>query len=313
MGKPLSPPQVTVVLPTFNRPWGLRRALRAVLAQTYPHLQVIVMDDCSGDDTPAAMREFVDPRVLYFRQSHNVGVGRNWGDGLRRARTPYVCFLMDDDYPDPTFLETRIRLLERCPDAQVAFSGYRRVRPDGSLLGETRPSCRDEDVYDSSDLLRIFLEEARVFVGAMLYRRDAVMGLWDRAERYDLVVDLALNLNLMLRPGVRGVYTGALDFNVSIHDGQMITAGGVRVYQLTEAVLSDQRRRAVGQVASFLRVNQAAFLMGWAFMAVDRDRRVAFTRLLKSIALAPFTWRLWRRRLYILSLILGIRTKPAPT
>jgi glycosyltransferase involved in cell wall biosynthesis len=302
---------VTVIVPTYNRSWGLRRALRSVLAQTYPLLEVVVMDDGSTDDTEAVARAFADPRVRYVRQPRNVGVGRNWGDGLRRARTPYVCFLMDDDYPDPTFLEARLDLLARHPDALLTFSGYRRVRPDGSFLADTRPSCRDGTVYGGPELLRIFLEGGGVFVGAMLYRREPLLRLWGEIERYDLVVDLALNLKLALLPGARGVYCGACDFNVCIHDGQMVSAGSPRVYRLTEQVLLDQRARSAGDVARFLRRNYVQFLTGWAFAAADRDRRVALGRLLKSIALAPLAGELWRRRLYILALILGLRTKPA--
>ena len=51
------------------------------------------MDDASTDDTEAVVRSFGDPRVRDFRQAHNVGVGRNWGDGLRPADA--VCRLPD--------------------------------------------------------------------------------------------------------------------------------------------------------------------------------------------------------------------------
>src|SRR5437016_7899140 len=92
MGKP----HVTVIIPTFNRSWGLRRAVESVLAQTYRQFQLMIVDDCSSDDTVAVVKSFADPRISYVRQPHNVGLSRNWGDGLRRCRTPYVCFLMDD-------------------------------------------------------------------------------------------------------------------------------------------------------------------------------------------------------------------------
>jgi glycosyltransferase involved in cell wall biosynthesis len=304
--------RVTVVLPTYNRSWGLRRAIASVLGQTYRALEVVVMDDASTDDTEAVARSFADARVRYHRQPANVGIGRNWGDGLRRAATPYVCFLMDDDFQSATFLENRVRLLERYPDALVAFSGYRRVGEDGAFLQDTAPpGCEDGRVYEAADLLDIFLARGGVFVGAMLYRREAIAELWDEIERYDLVVDLALNMKLALRPGARGVYCGAFDFNLCSHGGQTVHAASDRVYVRTEQVLLDQLAQSKGAQARFFRRNYANFLTGWAFAAADRDRRLALTRLLKSIALAPFSGGVLRRRLYILALILGLRKKPA--
>jgi glycosyltransferase involved in cell wall biosynthesis len=307
----MATPQVTVILPTYNRSWGLRRAVASVLAQTYSEFELLIVDDASTDDTEAVARSFADPRVRYVRQPHNVGIGANWGEGLRRAVTPYVCFLMDDDFQSPTFLENRVRLLDRHAEALVTFSGYRRVREDGGLLHEIVPrGCEDGRVYEGPELLDVFLARGGVFVGAMLYRREAIARLWDEVERYDLVVDLALNMKLALLPEARGVYCGALDFNLCVHDGQMFQAASDRVYSRTEQVLLDQLVRSTEAQARFFRTNYVHFLTGWAFALSDRDRWLALSRLLKSIALAPFARGLWRRRLYILALILGLRRKP---
>jgi glycosyltransferase involved in cell wall biosynthesis len=306
-----SPSPVTVVIPTYNRSWGLKRALQSVVGQTYPHVEVIVMDDCSTDNTEALARSFADPRVHYVRQPCNVGIGRNWGDGLRRATTPYVCFLMDDDFYAPTFLENRVRLLERHPRAIVAFSGYRQAREDGTFIGNAFPTgCEDACVCEGPELLDIFLARGGVFVGAMLYRREPITRLWDEVERYDLVVDLALNVKLALLPGACGVFCGALDFNLCVHPGQTVQAASDQVYRRTDEVLRDQLIHATGGQAGVFRTNYVRFLTEWAFAVADRDRGLALSRLLKSVARAPLARGLWRRRLYVLALILGLRAKP---
>jgi glycosyltransferase involved in cell wall biosynthesis len=306
----MTAPQVTVVIPTYNRSWGLRRAVLSVLAQTYPCFELIIMDDCSTDDTAALAKSFADPRVRYLRQAQNVGVARNWGEGLRHARTPYVGFLMDDDYYDPDYLQNRVSLLEEHPRALVAFSGYKRVRADGSFLALSHPACQHGHAYAGPKLLDIFLTEGGVFVGAMLYRREAIAALWDEVERFDLVVDLALNIRLAMLPGSCGVYCGKFDFNMCIHEGQMYQVGNERVYQQTEKVLLDQLARAKGDQARFFRRNYIDFLTGWANAAVGRSRWVAFHRLVQSILWGPLSWDLWWRRIYILSLILGLKQGP---
>ena len=102
------PPLITVIIPTYNRSWGLRRAVASVLAQTFPDFELIITDDASGDETEAICRTFDDFRIRYFRQPLNVGIGRNWGFGLSQARAPFVSLLMDDDGYYPTFLSDRM-------------------------------------------------------------------------------------------------------------------------------------------------------------------------------------------------------------
>ena len=69
-----APIAASIVLPTYNRAWGLEPALRSVLAQTEPSFEVIVMDDASTDDTAKVAAAFVDPRVRYHRQPVNAGM-----------------------------------------------------------------------------------------------------------------------------------------------------------------------------------------------------------------------------------------------
>ena len=108
-----------------------------------------------------------------------------------------------------------------------------------------------------------------------------------------------------------GVYCGKFDFNMCIHDGQMYRVSNDRVYRETEQVLRDELARAHGEQLRYFRRNYIHFLTGWADAAVGRNRWRALRVLAKSIVWGPFSWELWRRRLYILSLILGLKKVPA--
>ena len=71
----ITKPLITTIIPTYQRPKLLRRAIKSVLNQTYPHFQVCVYDNASGDETEAIVQEFIakDSRIQYFRQE------KNWG------------------------------------------------------------------------------------------------------------------------------------------------------------------------------------------------------------------------------------------
>lgn len=88
---------VSVVIPTRNRADMLARALRSALAQTYPHLEVLVVDDASDDRTKDVVLSFQDDRVRYRRHEVNKGGSAARNTGVRGATGEYIAFLDDDD------------------------------------------------------------------------------------------------------------------------------------------------------------------------------------------------------------------------
>jgi glycosyltransferase involved in cell wall biosynthesis len=102
-------PLVSVGIPTFNRPEGLRRTLRQICGQTYPNLEIVVSDNASpGLGTEEVVREFVsvDKRIRYFRQSANIGPIGNFRFVLAKASGEYFMWASDDDEWDARFIET---------------------------------------------------------------------------------------------------------------------------------------------------------------------------------------------------------------
>ena len=97
-------PKVSVVLPTFERWPLLLRALTSVLDQTDVDLEVLVIDDCSSDGTPARLGAIADPRLRVLRQETNQGVARARNRAIEAAQGEWVAFLDDDDFWAPTCL-----------------------------------------------------------------------------------------------------------------------------------------------------------------------------------------------------------------
>src|SRR5712691_7114902 len=80
---------VSVIVPVYNGEKYLRESLDSILAQTYQHTEVLVMDDCSTDGTPAILESYGD-RVRIFRQPHNRGIYGNANDGVAMAQGKYI-------------------------------------------------------------------------------------------------------------------------------------------------------------------------------------------------------------------------------
>jgi hypothetical protein len=130
---------VSVVIPLYNKGKYIERALSSVLAQTYPPLEIIVVDDGSNDDGPERVLKFNDPRITLIRQE-NKGPGAARNAGLAIARGKYVAFLDADDEWLPSFLHTGISFLENIKhDVTVVWTGYYRspsMRRNTDLFGE---------------------------------------------------------------------------------------------------------------------------------------------------------------------------------
>lgn len=120
---PGSDATVSVIIPTYRRPDALARAIRSVLAQTWPPAQIIVVDDGSGDETPEVVRSFPAVRLI---QQENSGPAAARNRGLKEATSKYVASLDHDDVWDPGFLATAITALET-HQADIAWVNFRQV------------------------------------------------------------------------------------------------------------------------------------------------------------------------------------------
>jgi GT2 family glycosyltransferase/thioredoxin-like negative regulator of GroEL len=187
-------PLVSVIMPTFDRPDFLPRAVASVLAQTYPNLELIVVNDagCPVEDLLRPLDP--DGRITYLRlrENRNRSAARN--AGLALARGKYVAYLDDDDWYLPTHLERLVGLLEQSGDA-VAYSYSERVTEE-----------RREDGWVQTEVLPIYRMPylaARLLVGnfipmpCLVHRRDCLdlVGTFDEDmithEDWDLLIRLS--------------------------------------------------------------------------------------------------------------------------
>lgn len=114
------PPLVSVIIPTYNRAQLLRRSIFSVLAQTYRNLELIVVDDCSTDDTPAIVSAIADSRLRYLRRQQNGHAAAARNQGIAAARGELIAFQDDDDCWLVQKLEKQVHALLAAP-AEVGW------------------------------------------------------------------------------------------------------------------------------------------------------------------------------------------------
>ncbi|WP_263841234.1 glycosyltransferase [Salinibacter sp.] len=112
-------PLVSVIIPCYNNAVYVKEAIRSALAQSYPHLEVIVVDDGSTDDSPAMIRAFGDQ--VRCEQQSNQGAPAARNRGLEMAQGEYVKFLDADDVLVDGCIGRQVEQAEALPDDQKAI------------------------------------------------------------------------------------------------------------------------------------------------------------------------------------------------
>lgn len=187
------PPRVSVILPTFNRSGYLRQAIESVLAQTYANFEIILVDDGSTDDTPAAVAAFGDPRIVYLRQN-NQGRSAARNTGLRQARGEYIAFLDDDDLYLPQKLASQTAFLDAHTEIGLVAGGAQIIAADGAFLRnlepwENQPELSLPGCLYSCPLLTCAVLLRRQWLEALDHWFDPAM---DHAEDTDLWIRLLI-------------------------------------------------------------------------------------------------------------------------
>lgn len=117
--------RVSVVIPAYNHAGFLAQAVDSVLAQTYPDVELIVLDDGSTDDTPRVLEKYAS-RFRWESQA-NMGQAATLNKGWGMARGEILGYLSADDYLHPDAAARAVDALERRPDAVLAYPDFEQV------------------------------------------------------------------------------------------------------------------------------------------------------------------------------------------
>lgn len=151
-----TPALVSVVIPTFNRAHLICDALASVAVQTWPALEIIVVDDGSDDGTVATVQKWgkTNSRPLAVRILEEPHLGGNAArnTGIQVARGQYVAFLDSDDEWLPQKIQLQMAAIATCPDARAVYCG---VLERG--IGDAGPPRVDRRDYPAGDLSRSLL------------------------------------------------------------------------------------------------------------------------------------------------------------
>jgi glycosyltransferase involved in cell wall biosynthesis len=130
-------PTVSVIVPSYNHARFLHRRVQSILQQTFQDFELILLDDGSTDESGTILSEYAsDPRVRLELSGVNSGsVFKQWNKGVSLARGKYVWIAESDDYAEPHFLESLVKVLDDNANDSFAYCRSQCVSTDNRVLG----------------------------------------------------------------------------------------------------------------------------------------------------------------------------------
>lgn len=165
---------VQIFIPTFNRSDRLVLAINSVLAQTRPGLEVVVLDNHSEDQTPAAVAALmaVDPRIRYVRRERNIGMIANFNAIRTLVTADYFAVLTDDDTYEPCFVDTALRCFEANPGIGLVACNAPTIR-GGKVVKSQLDTWREGRYRANTTVARCLLGHYPMITNCLLARAAA--------------------------------------------------------------------------------------------------------------------------------------------
>lgn len=269
--------QVAICIPTYNQAQYLLESVSSAASQTYPHIEIWVADDASGDTTPEVMAQAQRfPHVRYHRHPQNLGIAKNVDWLLRQPQTEFIVRLDSDDVLHPDYVETLLKLMMKYPSAGYAHADVQEIDEQGNNR-RVRRLARTEEFQDPEKALMSSVYGYKVAANICMFRTKALQELNFTRDRPTYTEDYDLSVR-MADAGYGNVYS-----NQIVSSYRVWTDKGIRSKR-TETELR-------GMIAVFEQALYPAFKRrGWDTQIIsDRRRNMALTyaTVLDSPLLTP--------------------------
>ncbi|HET8565708.1 MAG TPA: glycosyltransferase [Solirubrobacterales bacterium] len=180
---------VSVVIPCFGQSHFVGEAIESVLAQTYPHLEVLVIDDSSPDNASEVAGRYPGVRCL---RCENQGMAGARNLGIRSTGGDLLVFLDADDRLLPAAIETGVKVLREHPEAAAATGRFRRIAQDGTPI-----ETFEQPIVRREHYPRLLTENWAGFPARSIYRRAVFEHVKGFDPRLDATADFGLNLEIV--------------------------------------------------------------------------------------------------------------------
>ena len=203
-------PKISVILPNYNHAPYVRERIDSILNQTYQDFELILLDDCSTDNSREILSEYINhPKVSHcvFNKQNSGSTFQQWDKGIELAKGEFIWIAESDDWAETDFLETLITAEVNYPDAGLLYSSSTLIDSDGNCTYDNAANNSGETTFYRG---KVFIEQKMLTsnpiwnASMMIFRKSLLSHIENneyRQMRYSgdwlLYVQLLVNTNVL--------------------------------------------------------------------------------------------------------------------
>ncbi len=235
-------PLVSICIPVYNGEKTIRSTLEAALRQTYRPIEIIVVDNCSEDDTLKILHDMSQDRIIVYENTENIGMVGNWNRCLSYSKGEYAMILCADDMIEDDCIEKKVRMLESGEDIVFAFGASEVINENDKVLLKRR-LFRENYLVDGAKLAQrayltknLFGEPTNV-----LFRKSSMM----KVGAFDSRMCYAVDLDMWLRLACIGrvAYAGDLLMKYRISTGNQTSSIRYSTFLKDDSILMQNLKK----------------------------------------------------------------------
>jgi len=284
--------KVSVILPTYNRPFFVAAAIQSVLNQSLQDFELIVVDDASMDSTREIVNQFKDKRIKYIRHEINKGEAASRNTGILNSTGEYIALLDDDDEWFPDKLKVQVDCLQkRYDDVGCIYCGLIFVhRTDNRILRQIVPNKKG-NIYKEMVSKNVIDSPSSVVIKRQCFEK---VGLFDEDLPYFVDYDFFLRVSKFFSFD----YIERPLLIYYVHEGQL--SNDVDVIKKGLEALQKKYSQANGFGISFQKI-YSRFYFQMAFLYCERNDFTKGREALKKAMLSnPLNYKIYFQLLFTL-------------
>ncbi len=193
--------KISIIIPTYNRRDLIERAVLSVLEQDYHNLEVIIVDDCSTDNTEEVLKNLTDARIKFIKHTQNKGANAARNTGIKAANGGYIAFQDSDDEWMPEKLSKQMKIFEDSDDDNlgIVYTAFWKIEE------KTKKYIPSKDILKTNGNLHdILLGNSFISTQALLIKKECLLdvGMFDenlpRLQDWELLLRLSKEYHFYL-------------------------------------------------------------------------------------------------------------------
>lgn len=182
-------PKLSITICSYNRAQYIGKAIKSVLDQTFSDFEIIIIDDCSEDNTEEIVRKLIrnDSRIKYYKNEQNLGISKSRNKGIYLSNGEYIAMLDSDDYwIDKDKLQKQIGVLEKNKNIGIIGSNILCINNEGKEVKKYFYKNIDKNIRKKILIRNQFAQSSIIIRKKLLEQTQGYNKNYDGCEDYDL-------------------------------------------------------------------------------------------------------------------------------